>query len=225
MVPVEKLQDKDELVEGDIVDIPLRDDKGKDLMTKYTVSDCNFIIYKAGKEISVKVDSSSDDEPKKEKLEQAKEPARKRSEYRIKDLTDELNAKLDEKNQGLVPTDDKFTHWSIECHVQQKFETIKMRTNGRRILKFNIVDMPDDDAKSSSTAYNMIECISYEETVDRFEPVVREGAYFRISNAEIARANKKHTQVKNDFRLIMTEHSKIEEVRLEDFNINSNASQ
>lgn len=64
-------------------------------------------------------------------------------------------------------------------------------------MKFNIIDLEQDQEKS------IIECISYDETHDKFEPIITEGKCYRIYNPEITQANKKHTQVQNDYRLIM----------------------
>lgn len=51
----------------------------------------------------------------------------------------------------------------------------------------------------------MIECICYHETHDLFEPIIKQGQLYRIYNPEIKFANKKFTQVNNDYRLIMKE--------------------
>ena len=80
--------------------------------------------------------------------------------------------------------------------------------NGRKILKFNVIDENGDQ----------IECICYDETHDQFEPVIEEESSLKISMAEITNANKQHTQIKNDFRLIMKE----KETRIEKVDQNEN---
>ncbi len=42
--------------------------------------------------------------------------------------------------------------------------------NGRKILKFNVVDEVGDN----------IECICYDETHDEFEPLISEDSYIKI---------------------------------------------
>ena len=55
--------------------------------------------------------------------------------------------------------------------------------NGRKILKFNVIDKNRDS----------IECICYDETHDMFEPKIYDGAVIEIIDADITRANKQHT--------------------------------
>ena len=71
--------------------------------------------------------------------------------------------------------------------------------NGRQILKFNVIDQNGDQ----------IECICYDETHDKFEHLIQDQGIIEITDADISRANKQHTQIKNDFRLIMKESSVI----------------
>lgn len=58
-----------------------------------------------------------------------------------------------------------------------------MRKDGRKILKFNVVDQKGDQ----------IECICYDETHDKFEPLIQEEKYIKITDADISMANKNHT--------------------------------
>jgi len=68
--------------------------------------------------------------------------------------------------------------------VEQKLNTIKMG-NGRRILKFNVVDQEG----------SQIECICYEETHDKFFSVIQEGKVLKIVQPDVNKANKQHTQI------------------------------
>lgn len=124
----------------------------------------------------------------------------------IKELNTDLNDYYTEKNGALLPNSPDFEHFYIECRVQQKLETIVMRSNGRKILKFNIVDSIDEKADTPQNQTSMIECICYDETHDIFEPILNEGQCYRIYNPDIKFANKKHTQVQNDYRLIVKEN-------------------
>lgn len=74
--------------------------------------------------------------------------------------------------------------WAVTVRVDQKLNTIVMR-NGRKILKFNVADKSGD----------LIECICYHETHDQFEPLIKEGSFVRIIDADIQPANKNHTSV------------------------------
>lgn len=68
-----------------------------------------------------------------------------------------------------------------------------------------MVDAGYDGKIVDKVKNTLIECICYHETHDLFEPLIQEGNRYRIYNPEIKLANKLHTQVENDFRLIMQE--------------------
>ena len=72
----------------------------------------------------------------------------------------------------MPPSDPNFEHFYVECKLQQKLETITMRSNGRKILKFNIVDYYETETDYKHGATNMIECICYDETHDTFDPIL-----------------------------------------------------
>jgi hypothetical protein len=42
-----------------------------------------------------------------------------------------------------------------------------------------------------------------------FDHLIKEGEYIRIYNPEVSSANKSHTHINNEYRLIMTESSQI----------------
>ncbi len=73
-------------------------------------------------------------------------------------------------------------------------------------MKFNVVDAKKEDREQFK---NIIECICYEETHDMFDHLIKEGDYIRIYNPEVSSANKIHTHINNEYRLIMTENSEI----------------
>ena len=133
--------------------------------------------------------------------------------YIIHELTIQLCKEYQAKNFNLSPSDNNFSNWHLDCLVQQKLATIVSRQNGRRILKFNVVDAIKEDRKQFK---NIIECICYEETHDMFDHLIKEGEYIRIYNPDISSANKSHTHIDNEYRIIMTESSEIIKIEGDD---------
>jgi len=62
---------------------------------------------------------------------------------KICDISVDLHDHYVQKNHDFKVSDKEFEHFYLECKVQQKLETIVCR-NGRKIMKFNIIDLEQD---------------------------------------------------------------------------------
>lgn len=100
--------------------------------------------------------------------------------------------------------------WEIEVKVINKSQIKEYR--GGRLFKVDLQDdLYRDDPQSQGKAFQ-IEATSFKETLDKFYPVFKKGKYYRISQASIYVANKKFTQLNNDFRLILNDEAIVTEV-------------
>lgn len=81
--------------------------------------------------------------------------------------------------------------WKIKAKISNKGE-IKRWSNARGegyLLNINLIDLNGD----------MIQATFFKEAVDKFEPILDEGAVYTFSNGSIKNANKKFTTIQNDF--------------------------
>lgn len=100
--------------------------------------------------------------------------------------------------------------WEIEAKVINKSQIKEYK--GGRLFKVDLQDdLHRDDPKSSGKSYQ-IEATSFKETLDQFYPIFKKGKTYRISQASVYAANKKFTQLNNDFRLILNDETIVTEV-------------
>ena len=86
--------------------------------------------------------------------------------------------------------------WTIKARISQKSE-LRQTKNGGKLCKIELVDKYG----------TQIEGTFFNDSAEKFDPILKENLVYTFSNGTVRLANKKFTSIKNDYCLVFEKYS------------------